>query len=99
RRDACKLPIRTDRECDGGGAREPIVVDVVDLQFTRVAVPQYEIAFAGHAAEVANSRKLPIHAHLADESGAGDLIAVDVCRPGVRRYRSCAAACRWCHGR
>ena len=48
------------------------------MQCARVRIAQQEIAFAGHAAEVADARELPIQADVADERGAGDLIAVDI---------------------
>src|SRR5262249_53127289 len=75
--DTRELPIQPNR-ADGGGARELIVVDVVDLQCAGALVAQQEIAFAGDAAEVADARELPIRADRADEGGAGDLIVADV---------------------
>jgi hypothetical protein len=48
--------IQIQARAEGDGASEPVVVDVVDLQCARVAVAQYEIAFAKHTAEVADAR-------------------------------------------
>ena len=73
--------IQIQARADGDGASEPVVVDVVDLQCARVAVAQYEIAFAKHTAEVADARKFPNSRPLADDGGAGDLIAVNVVGP------------------
>ena len=75
--DARKLPIHPNR-ADEGGARELVVVDVVDLQSARAAIAQQEIAFAGDAAEVADAGESPIHPDRANKGRAGDLIAVDV---------------------
>ena len=54
-----------------------IVVDVVELQPAGLAVAQQQIGFAGHAAEIADTRELPIEPDRADEGSAGDLVVAD----------------------
>jgi hypothetical protein len=55
-----------------------IVRDVVDLQPSAIDVAQDHVAFAGAAAEIANSGELPIQADCAQGGRAGDLIVADV---------------------
>jgi hypothetical protein len=76
RSNACETPIQSDR-ADEGSAGELIVVDVVELQPAGLAVAQQQIGFAGHAAEIADTRELPIEPDRADEGSAGDLVVAD----------------------
>ena len=78
RGNACELPVRADRECDGSDTREPVAGDVVDYQCARVTVAQYEIAFTGVAAEIADAGELPFQADLADVGRADGLIVAYV---------------------
>ena len=60
------------------GSRDLIVRDVVDLQPAGIDVSQDHVAFAGAAAEIANSGELPIQADRSHEVSTGDLIVRDV---------------------
>jgi hypothetical protein len=62
---AHNLPIQTDRahECSAG---DLVVVDVIEFQRAGIAVAQQQIGFAGHAAEIAHARELPIEPDGAD---------------------------------
>jgi hypothetical protein len=61
RGDAGELPLQPDRP-DESGAGELVIVDVVHLQPAGIGVAQQEIGFAGHAAEIADARELPLEA-------------------------------------
>jgi len=60
-REATKLSLYTNRT-QRRGTGDLIVGDVVDLQPAGIDVSQDHVAFAGAAAEIANSGELPIQA-------------------------------------
>src|SRR5262249_57952508 len=59
---------------EGGGAGELFFVDVVAFHPAGIAVAHQQIGFAGHAAEIADARELPVQADRAHEGRAGDLV-------------------------
>jgi hypothetical protein len=60
-----------------GGIGDLIIGDVVEVQSARIGVAQDHVGFA-EAAEIADTRELPIQANGAQEGRAGDLVVAEV---------------------